>query len=125
MGLFQYRTSLLHSGEVSNYKIECEALTPRDWHCLARLVEEQITFGTVVGIPKGGIPFQHALEPYATGGADDPLLIVDDVYTRGSSMRAAYDEVRTRWNGVVIGVVVFARNPITEDWIRAIWSRTY
>ena len=70
---------------------------------------------SVKGIPRGGIPFEKALKPYCTNDENDPLLIADDVYTTGTSMREVYEEG-------AIGIVVFARNEITDDWIKAIWQ---
>ncbi len=43
------------------------------------------------------------------------FLIADDVYTTGTSMREVYEDG-------AIGIVVFARNEIKDDWIRAIWQ---
>ncbi len=55
------------------------------------------------------------LKQYASNDENDPLLICDDVYTTGTSMREVYQEG-------AIGIVVFARNEITDDWIKAIWQ---
>ena len=41
------------------------------------------------------------------------MLICDDVYTTGTSMREVYEDG-------AIGIVVFARNKISDDWIKAI-----
>ena len=64
---------------------------------------------------EGGIPFEKALKKYCTYNESDPLLICDDVYTTGTSMREVYEEG-------AIGIVVFARNEINDDWIKAIWQ---
>ena len=74
----------------------------------------------MIGIPRGGIPFQEALEPYATTDVDH-TLIVDDVFTTGGSL---YKAVEQHGSDNVTGVIVFARNP-TPSWIHAIfrlWS---
>ena len=74
-----------------------------------------MTFRDVKGIPRGGIPFEKALKQYCTNNDNDPLLICDDVYTTGTSMREVYEDG-------AIGVVVFARNEVTDDWVKAIWQ---
>ena len=77
--------------------------------------DRKITFRDVKGIPRGGIPFEKALKKYCTNNINDPLLIADDVYTTGTSMREVYEDG-------AIGIVVFARNEIQDDWIKAIWQ---
>jgi hypothetical protein len=121
MSLFQHGEFTLHSGSISDYKIECEALTPSDWDALARIIKVRIpAFGAVYGVPRGGVPLQEALTPFATGNELDPVLIVDDVYTTGASMREAAKQ--SRWNGPVLGVVVFAREPVIEPWVQAVFG---
>ena len=92
-----------------------EYLNKKDYEALAKIVSEKLTFRDVKGIPRGGIPFEKALKPYCTNDESDLLLIADDVYTTGTSMREVYEEG-------AIGIVVFARNEITDDWIKAIWQ---
>jgi hypothetical protein len=125
MELFKCGAIRLKSGDLSNFKVECEAFSDRDWDCLARIIQERAPlFGAVVGVPRGGLPLQRALEPYATGRTSDPLLIVDDVYTRGTSIRKERDRQLEHWTGPIIGVVIFARNPITDDWVKGLWTLT-
>jgi orotate phosphoribosyltransferase len=123
MSLFQRGEFTLHSGQVSDYRINCEALDLNDWDALAHIIKARIpAFGAVYGVPRGGLPLQKALAPFATGNEEDPLLICDDVYTSGSSMREAKEQVR--WKGGVCGVVVFARKPIREPWVKAVFTWT-
>lgn len=70
------------------WKVECDALTPEDWAALAYMAMDKfdLKFGRVVGIPRGGKPFAKALKGYTTDGCSD-VLLVDDVYTTGSSWR--------------------------------------
>lgn len=104
MNLFQAGDFDLHSGGTSNWKIECDALKDDDWQTLAKLIAERVpAFGSVYGIPHGGVPLAQFLGPYATEG---PLLIVDDVLTTGESMQHAH-EIQPD----AIGSVVFARGP--------------
>ncbi len=115
MNLFIKEDFISHAGLPLTWKVECDALSDKDYEALAKIVSEKLTFRDVKGIPRGGIPFEIALKPYCTNDENDPLLIADDVYTTGTSMREVYEEG-------AIGVVVFSRNEITDDWIKAIWQ---
>ena len=114
MNLFQKVDFISHAGLPLSWKIECDALTEDDWKGLARMImdHEPRSFGSVEGIPRGGIPLANALSEYATEG---PPMIVDDVYTTGTSMREVYEDG-------ALGIVVFARNKIHDDWVKAIWQ---
>ncbi len=107
MTLFQQGAFNLHSGESSKWKIECDALTLKDWRTLAlMIVEHAEPFRAVVGVPRGGLPLAKALQPFATSG---PVLIVDDVLTTGNSILKVMHahnlgEPLQAW-------VVFARGP--------------
>ena len=91
-------------------EIECDAISPEQWSALATMIMEYQTepFSKVVGIPRGGLALQYALEPYVTEG-DYPWLVVDDVYTTGTSFREFCTNKHTmfayKW-------CVFARKPI-------------
>jgi len=112
--LFQLGNFTLHSGDKSDFKIDCDAFTNKDLECIAYLISRRHKFGKVIGIPEGGLKLAEALEQYITEGA---TLIVDDVLTTGKSMEKA----RTHCKGEVIGVVVFTRNEC-PDWIRPLFS---
>ena len=112
--LFRMGDFILHSGNRSSWKIDCNALTDADWKTLALMVAERFSFGQVVGIPTGGLNLARALERYVSTGA---TLIVDDVLTTGKSMK----EERTKHTGEVIGVVVFARGAY-PDWIHPLFQ---
>ena len=114
MNLFIREDFISHAGLPLTWKVECDALSEGDYEALAKIVSEKIKFKDVVGIPRGGIPFENALKQYSSNDENDPLLICDDVYTTGTSMREVYQEG-------AIGIVVFARNEIKDDWIKAIW----
>lgn len=119
MSLFTGGQFILHSGNASTWKVECEALTQQDWEALARIAWLQgLRFQSVEGIPRGGLPFAKALLIYATQNPNDPCLICDDVLTTGRSMevmRAQYGQAHVR------GLVAFARGPCPW-WVRAMWQ---
>ena len=110
--MFKWGKFVLHSGSQSNFLIDCQSLTEEDWDGLARLVASGVSFGSVEGVPIGGLAFARALEPLATSG---PLLIVDDVLTTGASMEAQRGDREAK------GVVLFARGEC-PDWVVPIFQ---
>jgi hypothetical protein len=117
MNLFQYGDFISHAGKELKWKIECDALTDEDWDCLAQIVADRCSFGSVYGIPRGGEKFAKALEKY-TKSSNPYRLVVDDVYTTGKSMREVM-------NSGDIGFVVFAREQIRFDpdkYVRALFT---
>jgi hypothetical protein len=109
--LFQTGFFKLHSGSTSNWKICCENLTTDDWDTLALMASEILpSFGSVEGVPTGGLKFADALRKYQTTG---PLLICDDVLTTGDSIN------KQRADRPAYGIVVFSRTPyfFTFGWI--------
>lgn len=101
MSLFRNGNYKLHSGAASSWKIDCDHLTDEDWKTLAIIASEILRpFGSVVGVPSGGLKFAEALKKFITVG---PLLVVDDVLTTGASMQDYRSEGSS-------GVVVFARS---------------
>ena len=119
MSLFNTGYYRLHSGEISNFKIDCDALTDEDIDAIAlQLIHRLPLFQTVEGVPRGGLRLAEALQKYTVprenGWYKDvgyPLLIVDDVYTTGGSM-----EEHRAGRYEAIGAVIFARKP-TPSWI--------
>lgn len=108
MGLFALGDFKLASGARSGWKIEADALTPDDWDALARIAVDVLpSFGSVEGVPRGGLAFAAALRAYATTG---PLLIAEDVCSTGGSME------RFRADRDAIGVCAFARGRWPE-WV--------
>ena len=95
------------------WKIDCDALSPGDWHCLARVITEIIgPFGLVEGVLQGGLLLATALEPYVTMGS---LLIVDDVLTTGASME------KQRADRDAVGAVIFARR-VCPSWVTPVFQ---
>ena len=108
--LFTVGDFISHAGLPLKWKIECDAISPEQWSALATMIMDyqKEPFSKVVGIPRGGLALQYALEPYITEG-DHPWLVVDDVYTTGTSFREFCTNKHTmfayKW-------CVFARKPI-------------
>lgn len=116
--LFRQGDYTLRSGEMSHWKIECDALSADDWAGLAAMAVALLPpFGVVEGVPRGGVPFANALRAYSKAcsvsyqhpphdwclGTPLPLLIAEDVCTTGGSME------RFRAGREAIGVCAFAR----------------
>lgn len=117
MNLFQSGSFISHAGKQLDWKIECDALTDEDWECLAKMIAERCSFGTVYGIPRGGTKLALALEKYCNPKSST-RLVVDDVYTTGKSMRDAMTPDD-------IGFVVFARNRVVLEptfYVRALFT---
>lgn len=114
--LFQRGEFTLASGEVSDFKIECDALTPHDWDTLAWLLSQKVApFSEVEGVPRGGVALAEALRGYCV--SDGGLLVVDDVWTTGQSMLnfvSDWRQSRDRWLPLTMGVV-FARGSLPDD----------
>ena len=121
--LFQHGNFVLHSGQKSIFRIDCDALTDEDWETLAQIVAGRYNFGKVIGIPRGGEKFAKALEKYCSSESGG-VLIVDDVLTTGASMEEELKrwrqwETSTDIKGVV-GVVVFSRGECPL-WVRPLF----
>ena len=126
MNLFQFGDFEFHSGQRSNFKIDCDALSKGDWRAVALLASRLVApFDKVVSVPTGGNYLANALEDYTRRkdeGLGDltRLLIVDDVYTTGASMEAAKSKHGQGW-GQVSGLVLFSRVESTPTWIEALF----
>jgi len=105
---------MMHSGETSDFRIECDALTDGEIKTFAMLISRRFQFKGVSGIPRGGSRIAIALEQFR-----DPKqsrwMIVDDVLTTGDSMN------RYRLTSSDIGVVLFARGPC-PDWVHPVFQ---
>lgn len=116
-GLFNLGWFRLHSGAISSWKIDCDALTPDDWEALAFMAVEILPpFSKVEGVPSGGLAFADVLESHVTPSATT-LLIAEDVVTTGESME------RIRKGRDAIGVAVFSR-ATCPNWVTPIFRLT-
>lgn len=126
MNLFQFGDFTLRSGTKSKWKLECDALTPNDWEGLAQIASELLPpFALTLGVPRGGIPFAQALNKFATGSIEHPVLICEDVVTTGGSIERYRDQLTTQTNKAggdkYIGVTVFARGKC-PSWITPLFQ---
>ena len=46
--MFRKEQIKLNSGQLSDFKIECDALTEKDWECLAYLISKRLQFKSVL-----------------------------------------------------------------------------
>ncbi len=126
MNLFNFAEVILSSGKKSKVKVDCDALSDRDINTLAEMIRVLVgqPFGSVEGIPRGGLRLADSLQDFVTEGAH---LLVDDVWTTGGSMTNA---VMARigpsrnWENQpkIIGAVIFNRGKLPESgWVKAIW----
>lgn len=118
MSLFGLGNFTLASGLLSPFKIDCDYLTDGDIETVAWIINKnlKLKFRTVEGVPTGGLRLADALQQYATPNEPGVVLIVDDVWTTGGSMK------KQRANRTsAIGAVIFARGPI-EPWVLALWT---
>lgn len=109
--MFNKTDFISHAGKKMEWKIECDDLTDDDLETLAYVVSKKLTFGSVYGIPRGGVRFAKMLERYCTEGG---RLLVDDVFTTGMSMDAEHREGDA-------GLVIFSRGE-TPDWVTSIFK---
>ncbi len=105
--IFQAFDFTLPNGEPSIFKIECDHLTDTDIECFAKMVGH-VSFKSVEGIPRGGIPFAKALEKYIDPESE-VHLVVDDVLASGKAMTDAMQAASDRGEEVVRGIVIFSR----------------
>lgn len=111
MSVFQLGDFTLASGQEARWKIECDALDGGDWAALAFMLNERVNpFREVFGVPRGGIPLANAMRKYVDIRSDR-LLVVDDVWTTGGSIRKFSQELARDRSFVtpVDEAVVFAR----------------
>lgn len=119
--LFIKQDITLHSGEKSDFKIECDALSGDDLDCLAYLISKSIKFKKVIGVPSGGIVIEKALNKYCISDDSLPILICDDVLTSGGSMIEMRDLLKNEYKDKIVGVVIFNRG-VCPDWVMSVFD---
>jgi orotate phosphoribosyltransferase len=108
MGLFRFGSFVAASGSELPFKIDCDALTKTDWECIALASLSFVgAFNTVYGVPRGGLALAEAFMPFQTS-ASEAVLIVDDVWTTGGSIRKFAESASIRHYK---GFVAFSRAP--------------
>jgi hypoxanthine phosphoribosyltransferase len=120
MSLFQKKEFESHSKKNLTWKIECDDLTDSDIETFAYIISKSVTFGKVVGIPRGGLRLAKALEKYTSAGCQD-ILIVDDVLTTGNSMEKMAESLYKETGRDSFGVVIFSRTDVYPNWIHPIF----
>lgn len=119
--LFQSGKFKLHSGKISNFRIECESFKKHDWESLSILIANKYVFEKVIGIPRGGMQLAKLLKKFNTHHSN-AILIVDDVLTTGNSMEEMKKEVILNFpDREIIGVVVFSRD-WCPNWVHSIFQ---
>lgn len=113
-----------HSGLRLDWKIECDALSDSDLECLARAaigMLERIDWprNRFVGVPRGGLRFAEALNSLSDGDDGSEPIVVDDVYTTGTSVREAMEK-----HGAKRALVIYARGIIGSD-VLALFQANY
>jgi orotate phosphoribosyltransferase-like protein len=104
------------------WKIEMDAVSDKEWDCLASMIMDyqKEPFSKVVGIPRGGVKLQNALQKYSKWEPKHPWLVVDDVYTTGTSFK---EFCTTKETMFAYKWVVFARQPTDKDsGVRALFT---
>lgn len=101
------------SGQISPFKIDCDALDQDDIESLAWLLNENLKekFSHVEGVPTGGLRLAEAMKQYCRSDIAVRLLIVDDIWTTGGSMRK-----HRAGRYPSMGAVLFARQPV-DSWV--------
>ena len=120
--LFQSVDFKSHSGLDLTWKIEMDALSHKEWECIAKMIMElSPPFKEAVGIPRGGNILGKLLNQHGTGKREHPICIVDDVLPTGGSMIEFKRKRAWRNPTEYIGWVVFARTE-PPDWVSALFQ---
>ena len=123
--LFQKKIFVSHSGVDLNWKIEMDALSHKEWECIASMIMELTPpFKEAIGIPRGGNILGKLMNKHGTGKREDPICIVDDVLTTGGSMNEFKTKRQWRNPSKYIGWVVFSRSQ-TPHWVNALFQMPY
>ena len=118
MSLFNLGKFKLHSGQETDYIIDCDELSDSDLECVGHLLLNRVwPYSQVEGVPRGGLRLARVMEKFSCkNGLGFPLLIVDDVFTTGASME------QQRAGRPAKGAVIFARAHTLPSWVTALFS---
>lgn len=121
--IFIKKDFVSHSGLNLQWKIDCDALSDEDIETCAWMIAQKVKFfGSVIGIPTGGLRLATALQRYILPHVDDVILIVDDVLTTGKSMEKEFDIIWKKYpQSIIVGAVIFARS-IPQTWITPLFQ---
>lgn len=126
MPLFNTGVFTLHSGERSEYKIDCDALSDEDIKTLAYLARHFYLppYGYVASVPTGGLRLGAEMAQWADPDRSDTLLVVDDVLTTGQSITETLKEFLSIAYRPYMGLVIFDRSSEGEKplWVRALFT---
>ena len=123
--LFQKIDFTSHAGLDLKWKIEMDALSHGEWECIAQMIIElSPPFKEAIGIPRGGNILGKLLNRHGTGKFEDPICIVDDVLTTGTSMKEFKTKRQWRNPSKYIGWIVFSRCE-TPYWVNALFQMPY
>ena len=92
--LFQLGNFTSHAGLPLKWKLECDSINDYELKFIEKMIMDyqQQPFCEAVGIPRGGLKLADALNEYATGDSKHFILICDDVFTTGTSMKEFIEE---------------------------------
>lgn len=102
------------------FKINCDALSNMELEHIAVVAAKKLQpFSNVVYVPSGGKRLAYELSYYV--GNIGPTLVVDDVWTTGSSMLKKVNSVGLS-DGDWIGFVIFNRGLILPNNVKAFFN---
>lgn len=123
MTLFREGNFISHSGLNLNFKIDCDELSNVELGTLAGIISSKITYGKIIGIPRGGDRLAHILRGYnhpMLKEHPNTILLVDDVMTTGASMEEYRNLFKISY--IVKGVVIFDRSENGLEWVTSIFK---
>jgi hypothetical protein len=118
MSLFNKPKGILNSPNITDFTIECDALTDEDYKCLAQIIGRKLQFKKVVAASGGGLKLEKALEKCCVEDDTYATLICGDVLTTGETMNNMKENLN---DPNVIGVVIFAVGKCPE-WVMPIFT---
>jgi orotate phosphoribosyltransferase len=108
MSLFNLGSFRLHSGENSDFKIDCDYLSHEDIEALCYILHKKIPeFSHVYGVPRGGLILEKELRKYCRPLIPNRILVIDDVLTTGDSILTFMDKFDPL---EVMGATLFRRS---------------